>query len=73
MGGNKVKVGDKVTRFIAEEISMELTITEITPLLIICGPWAFDRATGIEEDEDLEWGTRFGRSGSRLLLKEVPS
>lgn len=31
--------------------------------------WTFDRRTGVEEDEELNWGVKFNRTGSVLYPK----
>lgn len=64
-----MKVGDTVTRMLAGSLPMELKITELTDTLIVCGPWTFDRKTGAEIDEDLDWGPPPKRTGS--YLKEI--
>lgn len=61
-----MKVGDTVTRMLAGSLPMELKITELTDDLIICGAWTFDRKTGAEIDEDLDWGPPPKRTGSYL-------
>lgn len=61
-----IKVGDTVIRLLAESIRMELAVTAITDNRIICGPWTFDRSTGGEIDEELEWDG-VTHSGSRLI------
>lgn len=69
-----VKVGDRVVRLLAGELPMELVVTEVSDGVIVCGGpegWRFDRATGIEVDEELGWGPRFGITGSYLLLAEA--
>jgi hypothetical protein len=33
----------------------EFTVTSIEQRLVHCGPWAFDRVTGIEVDPELGW------------------
>jgi len=67
---NDVKIGDTVTRMLAGTIPMKLKVTEVTDTLIVCGSWSFDRATGVEEDADLEWGVQFGKTGSYLVRDE---
>lgn len=62
-----LQVGDTVTRMLAGTIPMELTVTEVDDTLIHCGPWTFDRATGVEEDSDLNWGVAYGVTGSFLV------
>jgi len=51
-----MKVGDVITRMLAGKVPHELKITELTDTLITCGPWTFDRASGAEIDEFLNWG-----------------
>jgi hypothetical protein len=63
-----MQIGDKVTRMMAD-ISMELEITKITEDLIICGPWTFDRKSGMEIDDDLGWGPMYGITGSFLKFE----
>lgn len=62
-----MKVGDTVTRMLAGKVPMHLRITEITDNLIVCGDWRFDRVTGAEIDEDLDWGPPPKMTGSFLL------
>lgn len=62
-----MKIGDKITRMLAGEIPHELTITDIKDGLIHTGGgWTFDLETGIEVDEELGWGPKYGKSGSFL-------
>lgn len=61
-----VKVGDKVTRIFGGEIAFELLVTAITDDLIVCGSWEFDKRSGYEVDDELEWGPEYGKSGSYL-------
>lgn len=62
------QVGDTVTRLISSaRVPMELKVTALTPDRIVCGAWEFDRATGVEEDEELGWGVKFGVTGSYLV------
>lgn len=49
-----IKPGDTITRMLAGVIPMDLNVTEITEDRIVCGPWAFDRKTGWEIDEELD-------------------
>lgn len=49
------KVGDAVVRNMGGVI-MTFMVTEVTEDKIICGWWTFDKATGAEIDEDLNWG-----------------
>lgn len=67
-----VKVGDTIHRMLAGKVHMALIVTEVTDTLIVAGMgWSFDRKTGIEEDEDIGWGIKFGKTGS-YLVKEAP-
>ncbi len=61
-----MQVGDKVTRVLAGTVRMELKVTEITDNTIVCGWWTFDKATGLEIDEELGWGPQ--GSGSYIEL-----
>lgn len=56
----KLNVGDKVIRFLAGVIPMELEVISVTDELIKCGgkeypgaDWDFDPVYGIEIDEDI--------------------
>ena len=49
-----MKIGGTVTRMLAGVIPMDLKITDITEDKIVCGPWEFDKVTGIEIDEDID-------------------
>ena len=65
---NQIKNGDYVTRMLAGTAPMELKVTEVTEDLIVCeGGWKFDRKTGAEIDEDLDWGPPPQHTGSFLL------
>ena len=46
---------------------MKMEITEVTDKLIKCGAWEFDKATGAEIDEDLNWGPSPLSTGSFIL------
>ena len=69
-----VKVGDVVTRMLAGTIPMKLKVTAVTDTLIECGSgdegWAFDRKTGAEVDDFLNWGPPPKMTGSYLLRRE---
>lgn len=58
------KVGEEVNRMIAGTIAMPLIITRITPEYIFCGPYMFDRNTGMEIDEELGYSSY--KSGSYI-------
>ena len=53
MSFRNVKVGETVKRMLAGVVPMKLKVSEITETRIICGPWEFDRNTGLEIDEDI--------------------
>jgi hypothetical protein len=55
---SEVESGDTVFRWLGEcSTPMLLLVKSITEKRIICaGGWEFDRATGMEVDEDLGWG-----------------
>lgn len=66
-----VKPGDVVTRLLAGQIPMKLTVSEVTDERIITGGgWEFDRKTGVEEDAYLGWGVSFGVTGSYLVREQ---
>lgn len=64
-----VKAGDVVTRMLAGIIPMKLNVSKVTDTIIDCG-WTFDRITGAEIDEDLDWGPPPKRTGSCLIHEE---
>lgn len=76
-----LKVGDKVVRVMGGTVRMNMVVREVGELLLTCdaidrdtgkiikGGWTFDRMTGIEEDADLQWGIKYGRTGSVLLAE----
>jgi len=66
MTGREIKQGDTVTRVLGG-LHVRLTVTRVDESLIHCGDWTFDRVTGVEVDDDLEWGPAYGKSGSYLL------
>lgn len=73
-----VPVGEIVTRMLAGSVPMQLRISRVTETSLFCKPpdapdfpdeWEFDKATGAEIDDYLQWGPKFGRTGS-FLKKE---
>lgn len=69
-----VKVGDTVTRLLAGKIPMRLRVTEVTDVKIIAGiGWEFDRKTGAEIDDDLNWGPPPKVTGSFLVEQDDTS
>jgi hypothetical protein len=68
-----VKAGDVVKRMLAGSVPMELMVESVDDTLIHCkGGWTFGRETGAEEDEDLQWGKKYGRTGSFLVGYRTP-
>jgi hypothetical protein len=65
-----VKPGDRVRRVLGGA-AMTLVVSAVDEDFIHCGPpgvgWKFDRATGIEVDEEIGWGPQFGVAGSYLI------
>lgn len=62
-----MKPGQTVRRMLAGCVPMDLVVTAVTPDRIICGDWEFDRATGAEIDDYLDWGPSPKFTGSYLL------
>lgn len=52
---DNIKTGDWVTRMVCGTLPMQLRVTEVTPMKIVCGAWEFDRGTGAEIDDELGW------------------
>ena len=71
MNSQDVKVGSEVVRLLGGEISMPLKVTALTDAQIVCGAWTFDRKTGAEIDEELEWGPPPLATGSYLVFDNV--
>lgn len=63
-----VKPGDVVTRMLAGVVPMKLKVAAVTDKIIDCG-WTFDRITGAEIDEDLDWGPPPKHTGSYLVYE----
>lgn len=59
---NNVRKGDVVDRMLCGMLPMQVRVSEVTPLYIVCGAYKFDRTTGAELDEELGWTTE--ESGS---------
>ena len=69
-GISTVKVGDEVERYMGgENLLMKLKVTALTEKTIVCGSWTFDKKTGAEIDEDLDWGP--GGTGSIIRRPKV--
>lgn len=65
-----IKVGDVVTRYLAGELRLNLEVTDVTHDRIICGDWEFDRRTGAEIDDLLDWGPPPKRTGSYIIKED---
>lgn len=61
-----VKTGDTVIRLLAGVVEQRLKVTDVQGDLVFCGPWTFDRITGVEIDADLGWGPTTGVTGSYI-------
>ena len=82
MSFEHLKVGDRVDRYHGSGFFMEMQVVEVKDTLLVCaamlpdnrglvkGDWTFDRNSGVEEDEDLHWGVKYGATGTYLKLKE---
>jgi hypothetical protein len=86
MNFEHLKVGDRVDRYHGSGFFMEMEVVEIRGNLLVCaavhkdkdgkddglfkGRWTFDRNSGVEEDDDLHWGIKYGATGTYLKLKE---
>lgn len=72
-----VEIGQQFTRMLGGKLPMTMKVKEIEGDVISCNAldagedviWTFDRKTGMEIDEDLQWGPQFGVTGS--FLKEI--
>jgi len=51
-----LRVGDHVTRLVGGQRMGSFEVTAVDATLVHCGPWTFDRVTGIEVDPDLGLG-----------------
>jgi len=65
-----VKPGDTVTRMLSSaRIPMTLIVEKVENGVITCkGGWTFDVKTGAEIDDDLQWGPKWGATGSQLVV-----
>lgn len=79
IGFMNVKRGDIVRRQLGGVVPMDLYVVKVDEKLIYAAVteaidpekqpgevWTFDRATGLEEDEELGWGIAQGHTGSAL-------
>lgn len=62
-----LKVGDKVKRYIAGAVFMDLTVTSISDY-IYCGDYVFSKKNGAEVDEYLGWTEK--ATGSYIVPHE---
>lgn len=72
-----LKPGDEITRLLGGSVRMPMIVREVSGDLVICdvihngkifyGGWAFDRNSGVEEDASLQWGIKYGKTGSVLI------
>src|SRR6267142_273415 len=83
MNCSDLKVGDKVIRSIGQapkSVKMTMVVKAKDDKMIVCsalqpngsevhGGWTFDLKTGAEEDEYLEWGVKYGATGSFIESK----
>lgn len=82
MSFNHLKVGDRVDRYHSDGFFMEMEVAAILENLdlLVCaavqpgrglfmGGWTFDRQTGDEVDGDLQWGPKWGKTGTYLKEK----
>jgi len=80
MSFKDLKVGTRVDRYIGDELFMEMEVVGFGDNLLVCaavqpggglfmGGWTFDMATGAEVDIDLEWGPKWGKTGTFLKEK----
>jgi len=61
-----IKVGDVVVRVLGGSVEMSLEVTSLSSDRIVCGDWEFDRTTGAEIDDYLNWGPPPKITGSYL-------
>ncbi len=68
---SEIRIGDTVVRWLGGGgIRMLLQVESLTEKRIICvGGWEFERATGMEIDEELGWGPD-GVTGSWIEAKD---
>lgn len=65
-----LKVGDTVTRWLAGTVPMPLKVTKITDDIVECELWTFDRRTGAEIDDYLDWGPPPKQTGSFIRMDQ---
>ena len=71
-----IRPGDIIIRQLGGLVDMELVVTSVDDHYIYVGSrddgYKFDRDTGAEVDEDLEWGPGYGVSGSFITRWRRP-
>lgn len=67
-----IKIGDTFVRMLAFQIPCDLQVTKLTDTVIEGGLWTFDRATGAEIDEYLNWGPPPLMTGSFIARVKEP-
>jgi hypothetical protein len=82
-----LKAGSTVTRLLAGTVPMPMRVLRVDADLIHCTPkemslhaavrrnliWTFDRDTGAEVDDFLNWGPAYGITGSFLVPNDHPN
>lgn len=63
----KIAKGDVIERMLAFTIPNYLKVSRVEKELIWCGPWCFNRRTGVEIDEDVPSTVSYIR---RVLTEE---
>lgn len=62
------------------DVKIQMVVMDVTDKTLVCAApgtedwpleelWTFDRDTGVEEDEELGWGVKFGVTGSYLQVE----
>ena len=67
----ELQIGDKVRRMLASHLYFDLKVSNITEDYIICGSkytWKFCKKTGMEINEELQWGPQYNYSGSFIRI-----
>lgn len=75
-----MKVGDKLIRLLGGQIPMPVIVGEVNEDTFKVGSedgtvpwqdgWTFCKKTGAEIDDDLNWGPKYGKTGSFIKLNE---
>ena len=81
MSISDLKIGDRIDRYLGSDFFMEMEVVGFDDNLLVCaavlpggglvmGGWTFDMATGAEVDLYLEWGPKWGKTGTYLKEKQ---